>query len=485
MPEEFCRWARGVVLALAVAGPAAPALAADKVVLQLRWDHQFQFAGYYAAQWQGFYRDAGLEVEIRSAVGPDRKAVKAIEEVMAGRADFDIGAADVLVARDRGSPLLILASIFQRSPTVIVARVETGVSSPADLAGLRVLRFVGDTTDVELQTMLRAEGIDPQTIKPYQANWDGRSFDLLRQGRIDAYAGFSLTANWRARETGLDITTLHPASYGIDFYGDSLFTSEAMAKRDSDLVQRFAAASLQGWRHALDHPKQTAERIATTLRRTYPADDILAFNLFQAEEIKRLTSYPLIELGHTNPRRWGAMARALRQAGLVRREMDAAELIFDPARDAIERATFARNVAWLSAAGISGLLLVAFVWTSLLRRRVTAVAGDLRESEARYRSIFDNAQVGIIRSRISDGKPIEANDRLAEILGYQDREDAVDNHRADNHWIEPGDREAWIAEGKKHGFVRNFDGRLRRKDGRWSTSARQRPSMPRRTTSTS
>ncbi|MDP6566394.1 MAG: ABC transporter substrate-binding protein, partial [Alphaproteobacteria bacterium] len=115
MPEEFCRWARGVVLALAVAGPAAPALAADKVVLQLRWDHQFQFAGYYAAQWQGFYRDAGLEVEIRSAVGPDRKAVKAIEEVMAGRADFDIGAADVLVARDRGSPLLILASIFQRS----------------------------------------------------------------------------------------------------------------------------------------------------------------------------------------------------------------------------------------------------------------------------------------------------------------------------------------------------------------------------------
>gem|GEM_PF-767736 len=89
----------------------------------------------------------------------------------------------------------------------------------------------------------------------------------------------------------------------------------------------------------------------------------------------------------------------------------------------------------------------------------------LRRSEESYRSIFDNAQVGIIRSRISDGKPLEANDRLAEILGYENREDAINNHRADNHWIDPVDRELWIAEGLKYGFVRNFDGRLKRKDG--------------------
>ncbi len=88
-----------------------------------------------------------------------------------------------------------------------------------------------------------------------------------------------------------------------------------------------------------------------------------------------------------------------------------------------------------------------------------------RESEEKYRSIFDNAQVGIIRSRISDGKPLEANDRLAEILGYENREDAIANHRADNHWVDPRDRKAWIAEGMKFGFVRNFDGQLKRKDG--------------------
>ncbi len=87
-------------------------------MLQLRWDHQAQFAGYYAALWQGFYADAGLEVEIRSAFTPDG-LVQAIPEVLAGRADFGIGAADVMVAIDGGAPLLIAATVNASiSPTV-------------------------------------------------------------------------------------------------------------------------------------------------------------------------------------------------------------------------------------------------------------------------------------------------------------------------------------------------------------------------------
>jgi len=93
-------------------------------------------------------------------------------------------------------------------------------------------------------------------------------------------------------------------------------------------------------------------------------------------------------------------------------------------------------------------------------------AEDARhESEEKYRSIFDNAQVGLIRARISDGRPLDANERLAEILGYRDRADAISNHREDNHWAYQSEREAWIAEGEENGFVRNFDGTLLRKDG--------------------
>ncbi len=76
-----------------------PAQAAElkHVVLQLRWDNQFQFGGYYAADWQGFYRAEGLEVEIISALTPAEKILSATGEVSAGRADFGIDGADILI----------------------------------------------------------------------------------------------------------------------------------------------------------------------------------------------------------------------------------------------------------------------------------------------------------------------------------------------------------------------------------------------------
>ena len=77
-----------LIIAICVIGsfaPTAVAKAADKVVLQLRWNHQFQFAGYYAALWNGYYAAAGLDVDIRSAMTPDIKVLSAVDEVSAAR----------------------------------------------------------------------------------------------------------------------------------------------------------------------------------------------------------------------------------------------------------------------------------------------------------------------------------------------------------------------------------------------------------------
>ena len=106
--------------------------AGEPVTLQLRWDHQFQFAGYYAAKWRGYYDEAGFDVEIRSAVTPDGDILKAVDEVAEGRADFGVGAADILIARDRGVPLVVLASIFQHSPAAFFALEGTSFNTPKD-----------------------------------------------------------------------------------------------------------------------------------------------------------------------------------------------------------------------------------------------------------------------------------------------------------------------------------------------------------------
>ena len=103
----------GACLALSVSPPAT---ALDSVSMQLKWKHQFQFAGYYQALEQGFYRDAGLDVTIREG-GP---GIDAAEAVAGGKADYGVCTSSVLRDWAAGRRLVVLATIFQRSPAVIL-----------------------------------------------------------------------------------------------------------------------------------------------------------------------------------------------------------------------------------------------------------------------------------------------------------------------------------------------------------------------------
>ena len=287
-----------------------PVLAAEhskKVSLQLRWDHQFQFAGYYAAKWQGYYAEAGFDVEIRSAITADRRIRSAVKEVADGAADFGVGAAYILIARDQGVPLVVLASIFQQSAAEFYAKAGTQLVSPADLLRLKVARNVGDLIDIEMQVLLRAEGLDPNKVVAYP-HIPGDSH--LLDGRVDVIPGYSLSAPYSFRRQGQLTATLRPINYGIDFYGDSLFTHERMTRQDPQSVERFRQATLRGWQYTLEHPEEMIARISAELPRNDKSagEPLLEFNRFQSSVVKDLTHYPLVELGHMNPQRWRRMA---------------------------------------------------------------------------------------------------------------------------------------------------------------------------------
>jgi len=89
----------------------------------------------------------------------------------------------------------------------------------------------------------------------------------------------------------------------------------------------------------------------------------------------------------------------------------------------------------------------------------------LRDSEEKYRHLFNNAQVGLYRTRISDGKFVEANDAIARMFGYKDRADILDaEYVTADHYVDPGTRENLLAILREHGEFRNFEARLYRKD---------------------
>ncbi len=363
----------------------APTLSVDptpsprqKVILQLRWDNQFQFAGYYAADWQGFYAEEGLDVEIRPALLPDRQILSATEEVAGGRADFGIGAADILIARDHGADLRVAASIFQQSAARFYLKETTPFTSLADLLTLRVARQVDDLIDVELQAMLRSEGIDPRQVTPYPHQ---SGVDHLLTDQVQVMPGYQVAVPYEAAKAGLALREIAPADYGINFYGDSIFTTGQLAAKNPELVARFVRASIRGWEYALQHPTEIADEISARFDRTAKVDDEVAFNRFQAEVVRQLTLYPVVDVGHTNPYRWEKMSQLLAELGVVTGAVDGATFVFDPQANQ-ERSNEMLLVALqgsLIAAAI--ILVLVIVWGYTLRRlvgqRTQALAQEL------------------------------------------------------------------------------------------------------------
>ncbi|MDH3386266.1 MAG: ABC transporter substrate-binding protein [Gammaproteobacteria bacterium] len=365
-------------------GNFSSASAADKVVMQIGWDHQFTYAGFYAAQWQGYYEAADLEVEIRSAITPERKILQSAKEVAEGRAEFGTAAADFLIMVDQGAPLVLLASLFQQSPAGFFAKKGAGLTSPADLVQLRVSRRINDMLDVEMQSMLLAEGIDPAKVKAYPRE---RSLTGLTEGRVDVIPGFLPLRLWQAQQLGIKVDVLRPISYGIDFYGNSLITHRHLVESNPELVTRFVDASLQGWVYALDHPDEIADRIANDLQRIFPLDEPEAFNRFEAEQIRKLMLFPIVPVGNINPERWQRMQEHLLQVGVVKKASDIKQYIFDPKMLADARTERLLNALKI---GISVLVIIvlaffAIIWLlrSLVGRRTEELRHLIGELEAK------------------------------------------------------------------------------------------------------
>ncbi len=232
------------------------------VKLQLRWDNQFQFAGYYAADWQGYYAEEGIKVEIIPAVRSDQSVLSSVKEVTEGRADFGIGSADILVANDEGADLRVVAVIMQRSAARLYLKEGTKFASITDLTRLRVARNVNDLIDVELQAMLLNEGIDPYQVEayPHQAG-----IDHLISDAVQVIPGYKLGIPYTAKQKGIPIKEINPQDYGVDFYGDALFVRGTLVDQSPELVEKFKRASLKGWEYAFNQSEEIASKISSDL----------------------------------------------------------------------------------------------------------------------------------------------------------------------------------------------------------------------------
>jgi class 3 adenylate cyclase/ABC-type nitrate/sulfonate/bicarbonate transport system substrate-binding protein len=291
------------------------AAALDQVSLQLKWKHQFQFAGYYAALEQGFYRDAGLDVSIREG-GPD---IDVAETVTNGKADFGVCNASVLREWTKGRRLVVLAAIFQRSPAVILVPRRADISSVSELRGRTLMDTPGSD---EIAAMLKHEGVDYEAL-PRVAH-DGNPRDLLA-GRADAMVAYSTNEPFALEQLGAAYRTFSPDAYGIDFYGDNLCTSEAEVNAHPSRVAAFRTASVKGWAYALAHKEATVDLIL----KTYSAKKSREALLFEAARTDMLVGRGPGHIGEQDAARWQRIATTYRKLGLLNDDTLPAGLMWD------------------------------------------------------------------------------------------------------------------------------------------------------------
>jgi ABC-type nitrate/sulfonate/bicarbonate transport system substrate-binding protein len=348
-------------LAFALTALSGAAGAADKLVLQLHRGSQFEFAGYYAALWQGFYREAGLEVEIKSGASPGAPPIDPVREIVEGRAQFGTGTAQLLVRAAQGQTLLLLAPIFQHSDARVYYRSDGDFSSPTALLDGRVGRSPpSNIFDIELRTALYAEAIDPDKLRSLPID-PGQPLADLASHRVDAVVGSTWELPWQARERGIGLKSFNPAAYRVEYYGDGLFTLQRLAKTDPAMIRRFREASLKGWGYALQHSDEVAARVRAELPVQVAVSDQAGFTRYQTEVARKLAGYPEVPLGHSNPERWGRIQRGLIEIGEITHPVDLDAFLYNPGTVAHSRSDWQPAIV-AAAAAVALLAAAGFLW---------------------------------------------------------------------------------------------------------------------------
>lgn len=368
-----------LILFLVLGGLFSAAQAMERVSLQLNWKHQFQFAGYYAALAQGYFREAGFEVELREVAD----GVDPIESVIKGQADFGVGASELALHRARGAPVVALACIVQHSPLVILAN-RREVTNIGALNGQRIMLMAHET---ELYAYLRAEGVEHYLPVPSR-------FDIgdLTAGRVAAMSGYSTDEPFLLRQAGFPYIQFTPSAVGIDFYGDTLFTTEARVKQSPKAVQAFRDAAVRGWRYATDHPEEIADLILASYPRRHSREHLL----YEAAELKRLMQPDLVEIGQMSAGRWQNIARTYAEQGMLPADYVLDGLMYQPETS--------RVPAWMWGALLASsmLIVIGTAFAAYLAKLNARLKGEiairqqaelaLRSSEGRYRHLAEQSR---------------------------------------------------------------------------------------------
>jgi diguanylate cyclase (GGDEF)-like protein/PAS domain S-box-containing protein len=324
---------------------------------------------------KGFYKEAGLDVTLLEG----GESINVVNQVLSQKADFGVSNSSLVIDYLNGLDVVMLGAIFQHSPNILLAKKE--YKSPVDLVQGGKIALMGADQDVELKAMFLKEGIDLQKVNFVAKE---KHLEDLLDNKVVAINAYSSNEPFLLSARGMEFSILEPRTYGLDFYGDTLFTSRTLCEQDHEIVSAFRQATFKGWEYALANIDETVEIIVTHYNTQHKSKEHL---LYEAQVLKKLINPDFIQIGHSNPGRWNHIVENYKQFGLVNPTRTLNDFFYIETKEA--NLTWVYFYIFISSLGI---FIVGFIAYYIHR-----INKKLIKSEQRHKILFQNsASAGIV-----------------------------------------------------------------------------------------
>ena len=303
-------------LAVALMLPAAsPAGAVDKIKFQLSWRPQAEHGCYYQAVATGIYAKHGLDVTVQAG-GPQ---INTQQFLISGKVEFAMGSNsfNALNYVKQNIPMVIVATVFQKNPAVIIAHPGVGHDSLEALKGQPI--FVSAIAKPTWWNFLRVKyGYTEDQIKPYTFNMAPFLAD-----KMAAQQGFVTNEPYQIEKAGVKPNVFLLADYGYDDYAYTIETSREMVEKRPELVQRFVDATIEGCYSYLNGDPEPGNKLIIAANPQMTPDIIAnSIKVMKARKLMDGGDAAKMGIGAMTDARWKSFFEMTVKAGLYPADMD-------------------------------------------------------------------------------------------------------------------------------------------------------------------
>jgi NitT/TauT family transport system substrate-binding protein len=305
----------GMALALSACGGLSPATNSGeltKISLPMGYIANIQFAPFYVAIEKGYFREAGLDVELDYKFETDGVAL-----VGAGDLPFAVVSGEqVLLARAQGLPVTYVAAWYQEYPVSVVAKSDLGVLIPQDLKGKKIgLPGLYGANYVGLRALLFEAKMIEKDVTLDSIGFN--QVELMAAGEQDVVVGYAANEPIQLRARGIPVTEIRVADY-VQLASNGILANETVIAENPELVRAFVGAFLKGLGDTISNPDEAFELSEAHI----PNFADLDADVQKQVLLTSIEQWQAERLGQSDPQAWENMQSILLEMGLLPEEMD-------------------------------------------------------------------------------------------------------------------------------------------------------------------